>query len=236
MKQFQVNAKIALLSLALLAGLIFLGYWQLHRAQEKHLLEEKYHHRQAAEARPINELDWMDKDLAFYRVNLSGSYDRQHYFLLDNRMYQGKVGYEVISPFTFDTNKLVFVNRGWVPQGASRSELPIIAPIEKNVHIVANIYVPSGENFILKADTFSLAAKQPQVIQSVEVAAMAQLFDKQIFPYSIRLAPNAPGLLQRNWAPISIKPEKHRAYAVQWFAMAVALVLLLIRAGFRLGK
>jgi len=166
-------------------------------------------------------------------VSLWGNYHQQHYFLLDNRIYQGKVGYEVISPFIFDTDKLVFVNRGWVPQGASRSELPSITTTEQEVHIMANIYIPSAESFVLKADTFSLVKESPQVIQRLEIAAMAQLYDKQVFPYSIRLTANVPGSLQRNWTPMSIKPEKHRAYAVQWFAMAVALILLLIRAGFR---
>ena len=48
----------------------------------------------------------------------------------------------------------------------------------------------------------------------------------QVFDYSIRLAEATPGVLLRNWPVISTTPEKHRGYAVQWFAMAAALVLL----------
>jgi cytochrome oxidase assembly protein ShyY1 len=47
-----------------------------------------------------------------------------------------------------------------------------------------------------------------------------------VFGSSVRLAEATPGVLARNWSVVSTTPEKHRGYAVQWFAMATALVLL----------
>jgi len=42
----------------------------------------------------------------------------------------------------------------------------------------------------------------------------------------VRLDAGTPGVFVRDWPVISTTPEKHRAYAVQWFAMAAMLLAL----------
>jgi cytochrome oxidase assembly protein ShyY1 len=53
------------------------------------------------------------------------------------------------------------------------------------------------------------------------------------FPHSVRLAEGSPGALTRYWPVISTAPEKHRAYAVQWFAMAAVLLGLFLYTSLR---
>jgi cytochrome oxidase assembly protein ShyY1 len=48
---------------------------------------------------------------------------------------------------------------------------------------------------------------------------------QRVFPYPIRIAAGEPGALAVNWLVINVSPDKHRGYAVQWFAMAVALLI-----------
>jgi surfeit locus 1 family protein len=56
---------------------------------------------------------------------------------------------------------------------------------------------------------------------------------KDIAPYTVRLLENSIGLTQANWQAVNMLPEKHRAYAVQWFAMLFALITMFIYFGFK---
>ena len=48
-----------------------------------------------------------------------------------------------------------------------------------------------------------------------------------VAPLVLLLDPDQPGCHVCVWAPVQgIGPDKHRGYAVQWFALAVALVVL----------
>ena len=42
----------------------------------------------------------------------------------------------------------------------------------------------------------------------------------------MRLEADSPAALRTGWEIVTVSPEKHRGYAVQWFMMAAALVVL----------
>ena len=51
-------------------------------------------------------------------------YDAAHQFLLDNRSYEGRAGYEVLTPLARPGATTLLVDRGWVPFSGSRAQLP----------------------------------------------------------------------------------------------------------------
>ena len=111
-----------MLMLPLLLGL---GVWQLDRAQEKAALEASWEARQSQPPSPLDPL-WgqAPETLAYLPVLLSGVFLRDQYFLLDNRIYGGTFGYEVLGVIRLtNTGELVLVNRGWAPWGESRDVL-----------------------------------------------------------------------------------------------------------------
>lgn len=227
---FSFNWKLSIFTLLLFPVLISLGNWQLSREQEKLALQEVYALRQAAPPISIVKLN-RQNDIQYMRLQLRGQYDNEHSFLLDNKVNVGQVGFDVITPFYADTNELFFINRGWAAQGQYRSDYPVIEPVVGMVNLNAAVYVPVGRQVMLGVDAES--SSWPRLIQSLEpvqmmqqlnVAGTAQGFE--YFPYSLRLAENAPGVQVRNWPLISTSPEKHRGYAVQWFLMAAVLLLL----------
>ena len=73
-----------------------------------------------------------------------------------------------------------------------------------------------------------LGSAWPRVIQTLDMTLMAEQLDGdwRLFPYTLRLAANEPGVLVRDWPAVNMSSATHRGYAVQWFAMATALVLL----------
>jgi len=221
--------KLTLLVLVLCPVLVSLGFWQLQREQEKIDLLNLYTERQQQAPVDIALLDPLD-DLSYRQVTIAGSFDNTHVFLLDNKTYQGQPGYEVIVPLHTTAGTVAFINRGWIPQGQYRDQLPAIASVFGEVSLTGSVYVAVGKQLVLGTE---LAAQGwPKVIQTLEPAALFTLAGKDarltLFPFSIRLAQTSPHVFMRNWPAITTSPEKHRGYAVQWFAMAVTLLGLFL--------
>ena len=216
------------------APLLFrLGQWQLDREQEKTLLQQSYEIRTQAPAMPIDTLDWQREDLAFLKVWAKGRFEEKRVYLLDNKIHDGHVGYELISPFVTEAGQTVLINRGWIAQGVSRNELPSIPAIEDSVEIQGSIYVPLDDVFLLSSIEETAIREGPKVIQSIEMDMLSADLEKKLVPYTVRLLDNSPGITQANWQAVNMLPEKHRAYAVQWFAMLSALIIMFIYFGFK---
>ncbi|HEY0962425.1 MAG TPA: SURF1 family protein [Pseudomonadales bacterium] len=226
LRQFRFDWKLTLLTALLLPLLLSLGSWQLRREQEKLQLQEQYAARESEAPVSLAALD-PDADLQYRRVEFSGEYDNAHSFLLDNRIHQGQVGYEAITPVLTTNGGLVLVNRGWLPQGATRADLPELRAVDGRVDLRGSVYVPVGKPLVLGSAEAGDA--WPRIVQTLDVPAMATdagHAERALFPYSVRLDEGMPGVLVRDWPVISTTPEKHRAYAVQWFAMAAMLLAL----------
>ncbi len=221
--KFTPNLRASALALLLLPGLMSLGFWQLDRAEEKRQLQQLFEQRQSAGSVPITELQ-PQRDLRYQPVTLRGQFVNDKALLLDNRIYQQRFGYEIITPFKLaDMNLLVLVNRGWLPGDPSRRTLPEIAAVTGTIELSAEVYVPQGEMFQLGTSENS---KWPRVVQSVKVDELHKEFSTPLFPYTVRLSAGEPGSYQANWVVVNLQPEKHTGYAVQWFAMSATLLLI----------
>lgn len=230
---FHPGWKMTLFTLAFAPLLFWLGQWQLDREVEKSQLQEDYDLRAVAPAIPIDAIDWEREDLAFLKVSAKGVFEKDRVYLLDNKIHDGNVGYELINPFVTEEGQTILINRGWIPLGASRSELPSISTIEGPVEIQGSIYVPLDDVFLLSAVEEAAVTKGPKVLQSIQIDTISADLAKKIAPYTVRLLNNSPGLEQANWQAVNMLPEKHRAYAVQWFAMLFALLAMFIYFGFK---
>lgn len=232
--KFRPGWKLTAFTLVFTPLLLWLGFWQLDREQEKITMQEDFDARTQRPAIALDSVDWnLPNELAYLKVNVAGAYDNEHSYLLDNRTYQGRVGYELISPFTAQSGMMILVNRGWIAQGATRAELPQIRPVDGQVTITATVYVPLEEPFLLSSKPESGQTTWPRVIQSIQVPQMEVELDRTLAPYTIRLQELSPGLEQSNWQTVNMAPEKHRAYAVQWFTMTFALLAMYTFFGFR---
>jgi len=204
--------------------LIALGLWQLEREQQKLDAEKVYETRSANEPTDVSSIDWTNPDLNWIAIRATGFFDNTRQLLLDNRILNSVVGYEVISPFYTD-DRVLLVNRGWIAQGPSRQSLPELGLTEEQITITGHIYVPDGELMILGAEE-AVTDRWPKVIQSVDIQVLSSVMDEAFEPHIVRLDENSTAVLQTNWTAINMRPEVHRAYAVQWFVMASVLMFL----------
>lgn len=232
--KYRFDWKLTLLCLLLLPVLLRLGFWQLSREAEKRELQALYEQRLGSEPVAIDSVD-PQSDLQYQPVRLQGRFDNRRYFLLDNRIHEGRVGFEAIVPFVTDAGRVVFVNRGWLPANGSREQLPHADPVPGSVWLEGNVHVPLGDTLIL-GDSAPGPGWPKLVQQADSAAALTPYLDEdaagEVFPWTVRLAAHSPALLVRNWTVVNTGPEKHRGYAVQWFAMALALVLLYLYYSF----
>ncbi|PCI43910.1 MAG: hypothetical protein COB51_10905 [Moraxellaceae bacterium] len=223
---FHTNWKISTFVALMLPCLISLGFWQLDRADEKRAVQAVFDLRQTEKPISIESLfDQQAVDLKSVRVSLKGRYINSNNILIDNKIYHSKFGYEVVTPFKLSTSgRLILVNRGWIQGHSDRRIFPDIDEIQKEQTVEGVIFIPSKTPFSLGTPEQSDA--WPKRVPFINHTELVAYFDAPLFPHQVRLDTQQAGELQRNWKVITVKPEKHTGYAVQWFAMAFTLALL----------
>ena len=227
MKPFRPGLVPTLVVLALLPGLIALGCWQLRRADEKRDLLATYTERQIEAPVTADRLRQLP-DPAFYPVHLYGRFDAGHSLLLDNQMRDGKAGVELLQPFHDQASGLwLLVNRGWLAWPDRRVPVRFDTPSQA-LALDATVYVPPGKTFQLHPDNPD--GQWPQLLTAIDPAGLWQQLGREGFAQELRLQPG-PAAYRLDWPVVAMGPEKHQGYAVQWFALASALVLLYLYFG-----
>ena len=112
-----------LILITLAAVFLQLGLWQLDRKAEKEALFERFD-----EAPSMDLARALDSGSSFARVTAAGRYDAARHVLLDNKIWQGRAGVHVLTPFVLQDDRTILVNRGWLPMPADRSYLPEVPP------------------------------------------------------------------------------------------------------------
>ena len=229
---YYFRPKILPSSLAIL-GVIFLinlGNWQLDRAVEKELILSDIASKKTSKALILSDLDKLE-DINYYRFKATGQYDNNHYLLLDNRFYKSRPGFEVIQPLIVG-KRVVLVNRGWIPLPLDRNDLPKIPVVEGIIEVRGEVNEPT-QAIVLKSDQLSAKNSWPQLVQSLEIKALRQLYseiDLDIEPWILRQEVVEDAFYKREWIFVAMLPEKHVSYAVTWFGLALALIMIYIAA------
>ncbi|WP_165857195.1 SURF1 family protein [Marinobacter sp. JSM 1782161] len=226
-RQWKPDWRLWLLAILLLPLLIGLGTWQLGRAGEKKALLASWD-RQLASG------DWPATLQAGLHtgqpVVLTGRYRTGHDWLLDNRTRDGASGYEVLTLFKPDVGPPVLVNRGWVLAPRRREERPAIETPAQTVTIrarVADFPTPPvlGETRPENGWPRRVQALHPETVRREASRVIDRL---------VRLEdPNQPGAYRADFALDLMGPQTHYGYAVQWYSLATALVVLTLVASFR---
>lgn len=218
------NWKLTLLGLLFICLFTALGLWQVARAKQKTELLEMYALRTQAKSLTASDLN-QPRDSRFFTVSLQGEFDNHHTFLLDNKTFHGQVGYEVYTPFhAYGLAQPLLIDRGFIPLGKSRLILPTIPVISGVVTLTGLINLPPHYSTFPEMHDKSLA--WPLRIQFLDIDRISQLLNQQIAPYVINIDPKHKAALAIEWQIVIMSPERHMGYAVQWFALALTLLIL----------
>jgi surfeit locus 1 family protein len=217
------------LTIALLAGFVALGSWQVARSREKQALIEAFE-RGDADTVPISVAP-VDRLPRYQRVSTVGRYQPERQVLLDNMPSgTGQPGYRVLTPFRrADGGALLLVDRGWVPLGPDRSRLPPV-PVDANPRTVTGrldgLPVPGIRVGAARATG---AADWPLVLNFPVTADLEAALGEPVERRILLLDATGPDGFERAWRrSIGSPPERHLGYAIQWFALAVVLVVAFV--------
>jgi surfeit locus 1 family protein len=214
-------------TLVLLPFLFGLGVWQLERADWKQGLVDQ--HADSTKQPPVllESLLARDETRQYRPVAARGRYDLEHQLLLDNRTYQGHAGYHVLTPLLLDDQgSAVLVNRGWVPVGKYRARLPDLPGPDDELIVNAIVKLPPEKLFRLGAAD-EVHEGWPQVVQQMKLPELEQRLGYSLLPVILLLDPVDEYGFVRDWKAVyGVTPDKHRAYALQWFTLAVVLLMI----------
>lgn len=232
--QVHVAPLPAVAALLMLSLLLSAGLWQLRRAEEKRAIavEQAYRvDKQSVILEPALAASASASvaQLRHRRAIASGRYRGDAQYLLDNRTHKQIAGYHVLTAFRLQGSDVhVLVNRGWLPVGPDRRRLPDITIPEQAVALEGTIVAPPSSGIAL-GDSGYDAGGWPRVVQRVDMARIQAQLGGSLLPFVLRLSPASEQGYTRDWQlRTGLTPERHLGYAVQWFALAAALLTLCI--------
>lgn len=228
---FRPSIKLTLILVLLAALFLRLGLWQWDRKAEKEALFERF--RNAPEMSVEQALAAAE---SFARVEAFGRYDTERHLLLDNRIWKGRAGVHVLTPFTLSDGRTLLVNRGWLDLAADRRSLPDFATGGEARTLRGRLVRPSTDGPRLGGADVLEPDRWPQLVTYLDLEAAAGVLGAPLLPWIVQLdAGDASGFGDRQWQPAVMAPEVHGAYAIQWLGLLTATMVIWILLGFRRG-
>jgi surfeit locus 1 family protein len=221
-----------------MALFIALGMWQLDRAAQKRTAFAEFERRGDAPRVDLNRRGIIDTaELPGYRAAAAGRYLGTT-VLLDNQMHQGRAGYLVYTAFKLDgRQESVLVNRGWINAGADRSRAPKLATPIVSQRLEGRLSRPPQRGLRLEgSDRIQPLADGMWRVQGIDFAALTSTVGAELLPIIVQLDGNAPDGFVRTWMPPGRGESRHLGYALQWFALAVTVMVVTLVLTLRRGE
>lgn len=227
-------------AVALLAMLAFaaLGRWQLGRMHEKQaMLDAVQAVLDARDARPLSAASGVGEDYTWAAGE--GVFADLPAVLLDNQQRDGRPGVRVYRAFVPDAAAQaapLLVELGWLPVPGDRS-LPQVARPE-GPQAIAGLLVPPPSQGLGRV----VVAAQPDgtlLATGLDIERLrGQLGLPALAPRLLKLDPALPLGHARDLdiLPNTLPPEKHLGYAVQWFGLALAVLVTALILTFRRSR
>jgi surfeit locus 1 family protein len=212
-----------------IAATVSLGQWQQRRYEYKLSLAAALdsRSRQPAVLVPGDPVD--PSSLQFRRVTARGEYVPSLGLLLDNKMFKGVAGYDVITPLKIGASgRHVLVNRGWVAAGARRDVLPAVPTPAGLQEVEGLALVPTRRFLELAPDVSSGPVRQNIAIDRLESELHVPLQ-----PVVIQQTSESPDGLKREWERPDAGADRHFAYSMQWYSLAVLAGVLYVLLNFK---
>ena len=225
--RFQPRLIPTLATLLLLPLLINLGLWQANKADKKQAMQDIYDQRGQSALVQIGAEPLNLESIRFSRVAARGYYEPAYQILLDNQIYKGQAGYHVITPLHIAGSTMrILVNRGWIPVGADRNNLPVIDTPQSEVEVTGYAHDPSGK-YLELAHPDDTQQSWQKVWQNLDIKRYKSAVPFPIHPISMLLDPaSSAGGYMRDWPKPDARIDVNRGYAIQWYLMSIALVVI----------
>lgn len=215
-----------LISLPILIGL---GVWQVERLAWKEALIASINEGLAQTPVPLEEPKDAWKDLAnkeYRPVTVTGHFlyqDERHLFSADH----GEMGWHVYTPLETKAGNVVFVNRGFVPDGLKAAASRAAGNVGGEVAVTGLMRKPGAKGWF---DADADQVRNVWLWRDLDgmTASLPEAERRRVLPFFIDAAaePSNPGGWPRGGVTRLDIPNRHLEYALTWFGLAVTLVCI----------
>lgn len=220
----------ALLIVSILLGtavLLALGTWQVYRLQWKEALIAQIEARRVSQPASLDEIQdrWRETaDVDYWPVRIGGEFEHagEQYFYTTHK---GAVGWSVYTPLRLRDDRVVMVNRGFVPDALRDPARRAGGQIEGFVELTGLARNPLSR----KPNRF-IPENQPEdgTYFWKDLQAMAQsagITNDKLLPFFVDASRSeVPGGIPLGGTTIIAFPNSHLQYAITWYGLAAALI------------
>ncbi|MGH8040833.1 MAG: SURF1 family protein [Rudaea sp.] len=208
---------------------IALGVWQLDRAAQKRQLFSAFATAADAPVLDLAQVGALDAQ-RYPHLQATGHYLIGRGYWLDEQADHGRIGVHAIGVFAIDgRSDLLLVDRGWVAWNHVPGTQPAVPEQPVGAIALRGLYAPfPGGGLRLGGNALPAQQTWPKLTLFLDASAIAADLGKPLLPRLLLLDPAPDSGFVRAWRPQVMPPERHQAYAVQWFAFAVVALVIFI--------
>ncbi|MEO6968064.1 MAG: SURF1 family protein [Rhodanobacteraceae bacterium] len=219
------------LTFAGFAIFVALGVWQLRRADQKESLLARFAQAAHAPLQPLSAVQENAPPTSYPHVIVHGRFDARRVYLLDDQTHADRLGIEAFVPFTPDNRgNALLVNLGFLPREGIDQSLPQLPPIPERELTLTGIYAPPPRAGLkLGGNPLPRQHAWPKLVTWIDLHDIGADLHRATYPRVLLLDADPASVYVRQWAPDTMPPARHRAYALQWFTFAlIALVMFFV--------
>ena len=225
------KSKILIFAIIFVPITISLGIWQIERANEKKLIIANYDKLLVSAPIALQKNQMLNN---WQPIETTGTYEDTIVYE-DNAINNGKAGFKVYHLFRNDDGTFIFIHRGFIERNLIKNNLPEVeVPTEKK-----SIY---GTTLFKQNNTFvkNIEESDSRIIQEFNASLLIDKYpmlkDKYLHPFLFNLDIRDVNKYQPIEKPVNMTASKHIGYAIQWFGLCAALIILTIYAYRRKGE
>ncbi|MYU21726.1 SURF1 family protein [Streptomyces sp. SID8352] len=220
---------LTLLALLLIPTMIRLGFWQMHRYEERTARNDLVARALDADPVPVERLTAPGRRIGgeqrYRTVTAEGRFDTDREVVVRRRTNaDDAIGYHVLTPFVLTDGRVLLVNRGWIPaDGPSQTAFPRVPAPPRGAITVTGRLMPDETTAASGIkDLEGLPDRQIMLISSEREAARldAEVLGGYVVLAEPKPAAGGPQLIGR---PGDEDSALNFAYAVQWWLFAAAV-------------
>ncbi|TNE59546.1 MAG: SURF1 family protein [Alphaproteobacteria bacterium] len=230
---FQPLPFLTLTSLLVFGLLIWLGQWQVQRLHWKLDLIAATEEAKSAEPHPLVQLLEKGEVTEYRRVSLEGQFDNSRELYLFTSKGSLGVGFQVITPFQLTDGRWLLVDRGFVPEALKAPTSRAEGQIEGRTRVVGlvrhsikpGVFTPEPE----RGTGVWYNRDFAEMAKSLELSPTVDLF------IDADQTPNKGGFPLGGQTIVEFT-NNHFGYALTWFGMALALLVIYFVFHYRAGR
>jgi len=211
------------LAVLVACGFTLLGGWQLQRMQAKQARLDGA--VAAGTLAPVALADALARD-GLVQVEDHGRF-LPGVVLLDNQIRRGRAGVKVYRPFQSEAGARVLVDLGWRPLPPDRAlPFPATAPTASRIR---GLLAPPPSPGLAIGPAVTTAGPGRWLATRLLPADLGPVMGVVDLPMRVlRLDPSMPfgDVRDLDLLPNTLPPQRHLGYAVQWFGLALAVLVV----------